>query len=275
MKREGNVLQQQINLQYHFIMCYFWPDLWATTSTFSCYCDLWKIHIHVFVSLSLEVDLCKRGQSFENWKEFCGQSFENWKIEKFWQLENKKVWKIEKSFGGAADKGALSTLSHLRTSANPITINNTLNTTYFQLWTPPALLSKNVLLENWCYFIFRHRQAKLFFLTRFLETLDDRPLLKPSKFKLSWSNFPLQCRPTVTSICFPSGTSWQGKRRQDKKKPYTDLLMFRAWSNSKRSIHHTKSWHQSVVFVWKPSNFLSIIAQNKSLWEPATAILSL
>ena len=104
--------------------------------------------------------------------------------------------------------------------------------------------------------------------------LDDRPLLKPSKFKLSWSNFPLQCRPTVTSICFPSGTSWQGKRRQDKKKPYTDLLMFRAWSNSKRSIHHTKSW-QSVVFVWKPSNFLSIIAQNKSLWEPAIAILSL
>ena len=116
--------------------------LWATTDIFSCYCDLWKIHIHVFVSLSLEVDLCKRGQSFENWKEFCGQSFENWKIEKFWQLENKKVWKIEKSFGGAADKGALSTLSHLRTSANPITINNTLNTTYFQLRTPPSLLSK-------------------------------------------------------------------------------------------------------------------------------------
>ena len=78
-----------------------------------------------------------------------------WKLKgvlqaKFWTLKNKKIgklknWKvlkIKKSFGGAVDKGALSTLSHLRTSANPITINNTLNTTYFQLRTPPALLSK-------------------------------------------------------------------------------------------------------------------------------------
>ena len=43
---------------------------------------------------------------------------------------------------GGADKGALSTLSHLQTSANPITINNTLNTTYFQLWTPLPLFSR-------------------------------------------------------------------------------------------------------------------------------------
>ena len=52
--------------------------LWATTDIFSCYCDLWKIHIYVFVSLLLEVDLCmcKRRQSFENWEEFCRQSFD-------------------------------------------------------------------------------------------------------------------------------------------------------------------------------------------------------
>lgn len=43
---------------------------------------------------------------------------------------------------GGADKGALSTLSHLQTSANPITINNMLNTTYFQLWTPLPLFSR-------------------------------------------------------------------------------------------------------------------------------------
>ena len=79
---------------------------------------------------------------FWNWKDFCKQRFEHWKIKKFGKVKIWKVLKMENSFGGAADKGALSTLSHLRTSANPITINNTLNTTYFQLRTPPALLSK-------------------------------------------------------------------------------------------------------------------------------------
>ena len=79
---------------------------------------------------------------FWNWKDFCKQRFEHWKIKKFGKVKIWKVLKMEKSFVGAADKGALSTPSHLRTSANPITINNTLNTTYFQLRTPPALLSK-------------------------------------------------------------------------------------------------------------------------------------
>ena len=46
---------------------------------------------------------------------------------KFWKS---KMWRL------LPDKGALSPVPHLRTSANPITINNTLNTTYSQPWTP-------------------------------------------------------------------------------------------------------------------------------------------
>ena len=132
---------------------------------------------------------------------------------------------------GGSDKGALSTLSHLQTSANPITINNMLNTTYFQLWTPLPLFSRER-ISGKIYIVTNTLVPSLWVgiigLPAFKRKKTDRKWVQPNQFieKTKLVSGGLCCVigaisdqfSLPTSVYFHSGTSWQGKRTQDEKK---------------------------------------------------------